>query len=429
MESMDTEVFSLGPCEFDSPLNIPMFINEGEKVIASVEYDEIEKGFAQNGWSPAFDNAGPRKKIFFEPSKTRAAIVTCGGLCPGINNVIKSIVSQLLYQYGIKAVYGVQYGYEGLIPSYGHDFIEFDTVMIDDIHEKGGSILGSSRGMQKVPEMVDTLVKKGIDILFAIGGDGTLRGANAIFEEVSRRKLRISVVGVPKTIDNDIVFVDRTFGFNTAVSVATEAVKAAHSEAKGYRNGIGLVKLMGRDSGFISAYTALASSEANYVFIPEVHFELNGKNGFLEHLHGRLMKRSHAVVLVAEGAGQDAFKGEKQYDASGNVKYGDIGIFLKDTIVDYFKKRDFHVNLKYIDPSYMIRSVPASADDAVFCIMLAQNAVHGAMAGKSGMLVGRVNKYFTFIPLKLATEGRKKIDPNGYLWSIVKVATGQPDFY
>ena len=428
MNFKDTEVARLGSCEIDTPLDIPMFINENERVVVSVDYGIIEKGFKSEGMSPSFVNAGPRKKIFFSAKDTTAAILTCGGLSPGINNVVKSIVSQLYFQYNVKKIYGVRYGYEGLIPSYGHELVKLVPEDIDDIHEKGGSVLASSRGMQKVPDMVDFLEKNKIDILFAIGGDGTLTGANAIFGEVTRRRLKIAIVGVPKTIDNDIMYVDRTFGFTTAVSYATNAVKAAHTEAKGARNGIGLVKVMGRDSGFIASYAALASNDVNYVFIPEVSFAINGEKGFLEHLHKRLKMRSHAVVLVAEGAGQEYFSGTKQHDASGNIKYGDFGIFMRETITDYFKKKDFHINLKYIDPSYIIRSMPASADDAVFCIMLAQNAVHGAMAGMTGMFVGRVNKFFTFIPIKLVIGKRKKIDPNGYLWSIVKAATGQPDF-
>ena len=427
-DKLDTAVYSLGKCTIDSPLDIPHFIDEGDRVIIDVEYDRVASSFRQQGDAASFENAGPRRKIFFDPAATKAAIVTCGGLCPGINNVIQSLVRQLHYQYGVKTVYGVQYGYEGLIPSYGHPFIDLTPAMVDDLHGKGGSILKSSRGNQSVPEMVDTLVEYEVSILFAIGGDGTLRGAQAIFEEVNRRGLKIAVVGVPKTIDNDIPFVDRTFGFETAVSVATGVVRAAHEEATGARNGIGLVKLMGRDSGFIAAYAALASNEANYVLIPEVPFAIEGERGLLAHLHRRLERKKHAVILVAEGAGQEFFKGERVRDASGNVKYGDIGLYLRDEITRYFKERDFHFNLKYMDPSYIIRSVPASADDAVFCIMLAQNAVHGAMAGKSGILVGRCNNFFTFIPMQLATRQRKRVEPDGYLWSIVKEATGQPDF-
>ena len=428
MDHLDTEVYNLGPCEIDSPLAVPMFIKEGERVVVDVEYGKIEQAFKNNGTALSFENAGPRKKIFFDPKKTNAAVVTCGGLCPGLNNVIKSIVSLLEYQYEIDTVYGVKYGYEGLAPEFGHELVRLTTDNIVDIHEKGGTILGSSRGQQNIATMVDTLVKHNISILFTIGGDGTLKGAQSIFEEVRARGLNIAVVGVPKTIDNDISYVDRTFGFSTAVSVATNAVNAAHAEATGARNGIGIVKVMGRDSGFIAAYTALASNHVNFVFIPEVKYTMDGKKGFLEQLHQRLLKRGHAVVLVAEGAGQEYFTGEKQLDASGNVKHSDIGFFMRDSIIDYFKKINFHINPKYIDPSYIIRSMPASADDAVFCIMLAQNAVHAAMAGKSGILVGRWNNYFTFIPIKLAIGQRKKIDPKGYLWSIVKESVGQPDF-
>ncbi|MFH0976332.1 MAG: ATP-dependent 6-phosphofructokinase [Spirochaetota bacterium] len=428
MQKSDTEIHSLGECLYDSPLDIPQFIDEGNRVIVDVELDKIENAYKRDELL-SFENAGPRKIIFFNPLKTTAAIVTCGGLCPGLNNVIQSIVNHLYFQYGVKKILGVQYGYEGLIPSYGHAFIELTPDYVEDFHEKGGTMLASSRGMQDVPAMVDTLVKNKIDILFTIGGDGTMRGADAMHKEIIRRGLKISIAGIPKTIDNDISFVDRTFGFSTAVTIANTAAQAAHAEAKGARNGIGLLKLMGRDSGFIAVYTALASNEANYVFIPEIGIKLSGENSFLEHLHNRLKRRGHAVIIVAEGAGQDYFKDNKQFDASGNIKYGDIGLFLKDEINKYFKQIDFHINLKYIDPSYMIRSMPASADDAVFCIMLAQNAVHGAMAGKSGFLVGRWNNYFTFIPFKLATEKRKKIDPKGYLWSILKSSTGQPDFY
>ncbi|MGV7929844.1 MAG: ATP-dependent 6-phosphofructokinase [Spirochaetota bacterium] len=424
----DTMVANLGECRVDSPLPIRRFIDEGERVIVDVEYGRVEASFRERGAAPSFENAGPRRKIFFEPSDAKAAIVTCGGLCPGLNNVIRALVMELYYQYGVRTIYGVPYGYEGLIPSYGHGFVKLSPDAVDEIHAKGGTMLGSSRGNQSVSGMVDTLEKNGISMLFAIGGDGTLCGARDLCNEIARRGLKIAVVGVPKTIDNDISFVDRTFGFETAVAEATKVLVSAHEEARGARNGIGLVRVMGRDSGFIAAYTALASNVVNYVLLPEVSFRLHGEGGLLDNLHRRLEAKRHAVILVAEGAGQEYFAGEKARDASGNVKHGDIGVLLRDEINAHFRKMDFHVNLKYIDPSYIIRSIPASPDDAVYCIMLAQNAVHGAMAGKTGMLVGRWNNYFTFIPLHLAVQKRKKVEPDGYLWSIVKGATGQPDF-
>jgi 6-phosphofructokinase 1 len=428
MENFNTNIKTLGVPLYDSPLDIPMFINEGERVVYRVEYDDLEAGFKKNGTVPSFENAGPRRKIFFKPEEVKAALVTCGGLCPGLNNVIQTIVRTLYYGYGVRKIYGIRYGYEGLIPEYGHAFMELHPDNVDELHLKGGTILGSSRGNQDVSAMVDTLEKNGINILFTIGGDGTLRGANAIQQEVEKRGLKISIAGVPKTIDNDINYVQKTFGFTTAVSEAVNSIHSAHNEAKGAKNGIGLVKVMGRDSGFIAAHVALASNDVNYVFIPEVPFRLEGEGGFYQVLHDRLKRKTHAVVLVAEGAGQDLVAGTGEKDASGNVKFGDVGLFFKDGINRYFKEAGFPVSIKYIDPSYLIRSVAAGAEDAVFCIMLAHNAVHGAMSGRTGFLVGTWNSCFTFLPFALATGERKKVDPKGYLWSTVTEATGQPDF-
>ena len=424
----DTTVSTLGECRYDSPLTIPDFIADTERVIADVEFDHLKEYLDETGTVPCFENAGPRKKIFFNPAEVKAAIVTCGGLCPGLNNVVQNVFNTLHYQYGVKTVYGVRYGYEGLNPAFGHELIELTTDFAEDLHEKGGTVLGSSRGNQDPAVMVDFLVSKGINILFTVGGDGTLRGSYAIHEEARRRNLPISVVGIPKTIDNDILYMHKTFGFSTAVSVATQSIKSAHAEAKGARNGIGLVKVMGRDSGFIASYVTLASNDVNYVFVPEVDFALRGETGFFAHLEARLKRKGHAVVLVAEGAGQNFFGEAFGKDASGNVQFGDIGVYLKDEMKKYFKERNFPATIKYIDPSYMIRSVPASAEDAVYCVMLAQNAVHGAMAGKTGMVVGNWNSYFTFLPIPVATKSRKKIYPHGYLWSMVQTATGMPEF-
>jgi 6-phosphofructokinase 1 len=230
--------------------------------------------------------------------------------------------------------------------------------------------------------MVEYLKDLGVGILFAIGGDGTLRGAQKIGEEAARRGLTIGVIGVPKTIDNDISFVQRTFGFETAVTEAWRATAAADAEAEAARNGIGLVKLMGRDSGFIAAYSALVNNEVNFCLIPEVPFTLKG---FLSALQQRLERRSHAVIVVAEGAGQDLMSTGQERDASGNVKHGDIGVFLRDAITDHFKRAGTAITLKYLDPGYAIRSVPATAHDSAFCLLLAQSAVHAGLSGRTNI--------------------------------------------
>jgi 6-phosphofructokinase 1 len=271
--------------------------------------------------------------------------------------------------------------------------------------------------------MVDTLERMKIGVLFTIGGDGTLRGALAISEEVKRRGLKIAVVGIPKTIDNDISYVQMSFGFETAVSEARRVTYAAHSEAEGARNGIGLVKLMGRESGFIAAYAALTDTQVNFCLVPEVPFRLET---LLRALQERLERRGHAVIVVAEGAGQDLVEGTGEKDASGNLRFGDIGLFLRDQIRTSFSRLGTAVNLRYIDPSYTIRSQPASARDSAYCVLLGHNAVHAAMAGRTEMAVSFWRNEFTHVPIPMAVSQRKKIDPDGFMWSSVVSSTGQP---
>jgi len=420
---LDFTIARLGECRFPSPMSGVRFARDDERVLYHARLEEIRTWVDKCEDPPAMEAAGPRERIFFEPSKLACGIVTCGGLCPGLNDVIRSIVLSLYHLYGVKKVYGFRYGYEGLVRTYGHQPLELTPDGVNRIHEIGGSILGSSRGPQDPADMVKTLEELKVGILFTIGGDGTLRGAQKIAEEAVKRGLKISVVGIPKTIDNDVSFVQKTFGFETAVTEARRATYAANTEAEAARNGIGLVKLMGRDSGFIAAYSVLVDSQVNFCLVPEVPFTLER---FLAELDKRLERRSHAVIVAAEGAGQDLLEKSAERDASGNVKYGDIGIFLRDTIKDHFKKRGVEISLKYIDPSYTIRSVPADAHDSAFCLLLGHSAVHAGMSGRTNMLVGFWNHQFTHVPISLAASRRKKIDPEGALWSSVLASTGQP---
>ena len=403
------------------------FINNGDRVLYNATLSEFKKAL-EDGVEPiSFEKAGPYSSIYFEPAKTKVGIVTCGGLCPGLNDVIRSIVNQLYYRYGVNRITGFKYGYEGLIPEYNHETIDLTPQRMEGINLTGGTILGSSRGMQDVSQIVDTLERMNINILFCIGGDGTLRGAHAIHEEVEKRNLKISIAGVPKTIDNDINLIEKSFGFETAFTIANEIIQYAHNEAEGAFNGVSLIKLMGRDSGFISAYAALAIQEVNFVLVPEIDFDLYGEKGFLQALHKRLEKRHHAVVVVAEGAGQKFFKdGKYTKDASGNILKKDIGLLLKDEISKYFKEKKFPFALKYIDPSYIIRSAPANANDSKFCSLLAQNVVHAAMAGCTDFVVGNWNDQFTLLPIPITVSKRKKISTDSELWWNILETTGQP---
>jgi 6-phosphofructokinase 1 len=416
------DVDTLGPCRVASPLRNRGFVPDGARLRLSAA-----AGAADGPPPPSFERAGPRRLIFHDPVWSRAAILTAGGLCPGLNHVIKGLVEILAAEYGVKTVYGIRYGYRGLAPCPPDPPMMLDPEAVDTIHERGGTILGSSRGEQSASEMVDTLARMNINLLFCVGGDGTLRGARDIAGECRRRGLAVSVVGVPKTIDNDLQFVGRSFGFATAVAETSAIVQAAHMEARGARNGLGLVKLMGRDSGFIAAYATLANPVVNFCLIPESPFALEGAGGLFEALAKRFQHKDHAVVLVAEGAGQELVAGSAgPADASGNAAKKDIGVFLRGAIAAHLAGRGTEVNVKYFDPSYAIRSVPAQGTDAIHCYLLARNAVHAAMAGRTDCVVGNYHgDDYTLVPIELATLERQQVDLGGDLWTAVLDATGQ----
>jgi 6-phosphofructokinase 1 len=435
----DTRIKNLGPCTFESPLSARLGraalhqVGEADRVLLDDRFSRVAEGHAASDL-PTFELAGPRDRVFFDPKTVRCGIVTCGGLCPGINNVVRGLVMELTHAYGVEDILGFRYGFEGMVPRYGHQPMQLRPEMVASIHQQGGTVLGTSRGSQDPGEMVDTLQVLGVSVLFVIGGDGTLRGATKLVAEVERRSLKIAVVGIPKTIDNDIHFIDRSFGFESAFDAAVEVIRSAHVEATGARNGVGLVKLMGRHSGFIACHSALASTDANFVLIPEVPVQLSGEHGLLHQLERRLEQRSHAVIVVAEGAGQDlcveaegpaGADRRPATDASGNLRLKDIGYVLRDRINEHFQKKGVEITLKYIDPSYQIRSVPASPSDSVFCWNMARNAVHAAMAGNTEMLIGSWHGRFVHVPMVLATRFRKQVDLNEDLWMSVLEATGQ----
>jgi 6-phosphofructokinase 1 len=437
IESFDFSIEELGKRSIKSP--IAMSTVQGDKIANYVTDNQFLRldMSVKLGAQPAMKRAhvlecaGPREMIYFMPAHVHAGIVSCGGLCPGINDVIRSIVRCLHYRYGVTRISGIRYGYKGFLPEHQYGIKTLDADIVDDIHKLGGTYLGSARGGGKeVSKIVDAMEQLNLNMLFTIGGDGTQRGTLDIAEEVDRRKLKIALVGIPKTVDNDFGIIDRSFGFDTAVSKAVEVVAAAHMEASSAIYGIGLVKVMGRESGFIAACTALASHEVNFVLIPEVPFNLEGYNGFLHHLEERLKKRKHAVIVVAEGAMQDQLQMERKTDAGGNLKLADVGTYLRDRIIKYFDERKdkdkIEINLKYIDPSYIIRSAPANPGDSIYCERLGNAAVHAAMAGKTKLIIGLVNNEFVHLPIGAVISRRNHVDPEGNLWRDTLDATHQP---
>lgn len=422
---------TLGPAKIDSPVMLHenygenfQFVNDNMRVLSKIVWENGELPEADD---LSFECAGPRRKAYFDPSKLKCAIVTCGGLCPGLNSVVRSIVLELYHIYGVHNIIGIKYGFQGFIPQFGHDVVELSPETVSEIHGRGGSFLGMSRGAQDISEIVDALERLNVGLLFTLGGDGTLHAADMITEEISRRGLKTGVIGIPKTIDNDIAYVDQSFGFSTAVEAAARVVLGAHNEATSAPNGVGLVKVMGRHSGFVAANASLAMKDVNFCLVPEVDFDLEGEKGLLKQLERRLAQRGHAVILVAEGAGQKYCVGDTpEYDASGNIKLGDIGVVLRDRIKEYFSERKRELNLKYIDPSYEIRSVPSNANDRIYCGFLGQQAVHAGIAGKTGMVISMVNNQFVHVPIKMAISHRKQVEPDGRFWLSVLESTGQP---
>ncbi len=414
-------ITALGEPRFNSPLS--RFANEHARVPA---YITLEPGASERP-GISFELAGPRPKLFFNTLEARAGIVTCGGLCPGLNTVIRSLFLELYHCYGVKEVLGFRDGYRGLDPARGAEPLALTCEIVEDIHREGGTVLGTSRGPVDIEAAVDNLLRRKIDMLFTIGGDGTQRGGHLLQHEAERRGHPLAIVGVPKTIDNDVPFVARSFGYSTAIEQASEVLQRAHTECHSVHNGISIVKLMGREAGFIAVGATIASQEANFTLIPEVRFKLEGERGFLAALKRRLLKRGHALIVVAEGAGQDLLQqSHPERDASGNVKLGDIGIFLRDQIAGYFKAEKLPVTLRYFDPSYLIRSVPANAEDSILCDLYARNAVHAAMAGKTGLVIGSLHDQYIHVPIDLLTSETKRLDPNGSAWHAVLAATGQP---
>ena len=417
-----TNIISLGEPLFSSPIG--RYVNNDSRVPEHI----IRDVHTPKAEGLLFELAGPRGKLYFDPKYTRAGIVTCGGLCPGLNDVIRSLFLELHFAYGVKEVLGFRGGYIGLDPVLGKEPIVLTQAFVDDIHQEGGTILGTSRGPVDIGIAVENLIRLGVNILFTVGGDGTQRGANELIKEAKKRGYPLSIIGVPKTIDNDVAFVSRTFGYLTAVEEAAKVLDRAHTEAKSVENGIAVVKLMGRHAGFIAAGATVASQDVNFTLIPEVPFKLEGPNGFLAALKDRIMNRSHALVVVAEGAGQDLLDQSKnERDASGNVKIQDIGLFMREQIEAYFKDEKIPVIMRYIDPSYLVRSSAANAEDSILCDVFARHAVHAAMAGKTGLVIGYLHNEFIHVPIELIISRKKSIDKNGFIWGAVLAATGQPE--
>lgn len=433
----DLRVRHLGECHYDSPFSevlaakqtSPHYVAEGDRVLLEDTVSMVARHNQPPSQIPSFEAAGPRQKTYFDPEQVTAGIVTCGGLCPGLNDVIRGVVQELTMHYNVKRILGFRNGLRGMTAEHCNNTIDLTPDRVRDINNAGGTILGSSRGAQDPDEMVDSLVLRGIKVLFVIGGDGGMRAAMNLSAAARARDLDIAVIGVPKTIDNDLPFTDQSFGFQSAFAQATDFISSVSIEAAASPHGIGIVKLMGRHSGFIACYASLALNAADIVLIPEVPFVLEGTDGLLARVEQHVRSKGFVVIVVAEGAGQDLLRErdllqDDATDASGNAKLGDIGALLREAITAHLTDAGLTPTVRYIDPSYAIRSVTANAYDSVYCLRLAHAAVHAAMAGRTETAVVRWRRRFVHVPMPLMISHRNQVDPDGDLWMSVLEATG-----
>ncbi|KAL6197758.1 hypothetical protein ACLB2K_033363 [Fragaria x ananassa] len=406
------------------------YITPSDVILRQIVYDLSAAG-ASSGPASAYHRAGPRRHILFEPSSIKAAIVTCGGLCPGMNTVVRELVLALWDLYGVRQIFGIKAGYRGF---YSMNPIQLDPKLVHNWHKNGGTVLETSRGGFDLHKIVDAIQNRGYNQVYIIGGDGTMRGAVEIFHEICRRKLKIGVTGIPKTVDNDVGIIDKSFGFQTAVEMAQQAISAAHVEAESAVNGIGLVKLMGRSTGHIALHATLSSRDVDCCLIPETEFYLEGKGGLFEFMEQRLRENGHAVLVVAEGAGQDIIprnEAQKQErDESGNPVFLDVGQWLKSELKNWWSRDHPNelVTVKYIDPTYMIRAVPANATDNLYCTLLAHSAIHGVMAGYTGFVPGPINGNYAYIPVEEVAKAKNEVNTRDHKWAWVRSVTNQPDF-
>ncbi|KAF8108387.1 hypothetical protein N665_0109s0014 [Sinapis alba] len=403
------------------------YITPSDVILSQVVYDLSDASQPRI----SYHRAGPRREILYEPSAVKAAIVTCGGLCPGMNTVIRELVVGLWELYGVREIYGIPAGYRGF---YSMEAVELNPKLVHNWHKKGGTVLATSRGGFDLRKIVDAIQHNGYNQVYIIGGDGTMRGAVKIFNEVTRRKLEVGITGIPKTVDNDVGIIDRSFGFQTAVEMAQEAISAAHVEAESAVNGIGLVKLMGRSTGHIALHATLSSRDVDCCLIPENGFYLEGKGGLFEFLEQRLKDHGHAVLVVAEGAGQEMIPRnetqKQERDESGNLVFLDVGVWLKSALKEWWERAHPGelFTVKYIDPTYMIRAVPANATDNLYCTLLAHSSIHGVMAGYTGFVSGPINGNYAYIPLDEVAQTKNEVNTSDPKWAWVRSVTNQPDF-
>jgi len=398
------------------------FVNPDELVMGHIITNDSKQAARDSETANGCFRANATRHIYWDPKDVRAAIVTCGGLCPGLNSVVRELTDCLYNEYGVKDILGMRGGYHGLSNPEELTPMYLTPKIVNEIHMKGGSVLMAGRGGNDCIRIVDKLKERDINMLFVVGGDGTQSGAHALFLEARKRKMPISIVGVPKSIDNDVMYFDKTFGFESAVAEAVSVIRGSFVEATSANRAVSIVKLMGRDAGFVSMYAAVASNLVDLCLIPEVDVKLQDVLAYVDKV---LAQKGYMVVAVAEGAGQNFVESEG-VDPTGHTKYGDVGVFLRDAINEHLKRSDDGGRSFYFDPSYMIRAVPANPIDHIFCSRLSRDAVHTAMRGYTGVCVGPIHNIIIIMPMNNIASRQKTVNVHRNMWQVCVHQSGMP---
>ncbi|AQA12753.1 6-phosphofructokinase [Streptomyces samsunensis] len=332
----------------------------------------------------------------------RVGVLTGGGDCPGLNAAIRGIVRKGVEVHGFDFV-GVRDGWRGALEG---AVVPLDVPAVRGILPRGGTILGSSRtnplaSEDGVGRVRETLAEHEVDALIAIGGEDTLGVAAALGGE------GIRVVGVPKTIDNDVAGTDYTFGFDTAVNIATEAIDRLHTTAESHTRTL-VVEVMGRHAGWIALHSGIAGG-ANAILIPEQPFDIDQVCAWVEN---RFKIRYAPIVVVAEGAvpkqGQMVVK-DSSLDAFGHVRLSGIGEWLAHEIAAHTGKEARTTVLGHIQ-----RGGTPSAFDRWLATRFGLRAIDTVKDQDFGMMVALRGTDIVRIPLTEATVGTKAVDPSLY---------------
>lgn len=441
-----------------------------------------------------FPEAGPRENLVY-PMESRdgatdslqVGVLVSGGIAPGINAVIKGIVDRhTLYSNHAKEnddtsydleIIGYRDGFSGLLSG---SHIKLNRKKVRDFANKGGSLLGTSRYHPLLdlddPGKRDSAVRdiisnlKDIDILYVIGGDGSMRAAHMIWTRAQRMHAegeasKLSVVAIPKTMDNDILWVWQSFGFMSAVEKAKQFVLQLHTEASSNPR-LGIMQLFGSDSGFVVTHAALASGVCDYVLIPEADFSMEVLCEFIKkklksrYKRGQDGKSPFGMILMAETAiPRDGInspgckyiddpdvgleKEEKiaieKFIADGRRVQGQTqdalrrgGIKIISRVVQkeirqmkpgqYWEKFRVFTN----EPRHLIRAIDPSVQDVIFGQRMGTLAVDNAMAGYTDFMISQWLTEYVLVPLKLVVLGRKRVPQKGIFWKSVLANTGQP---